>query len=146
MARGYPDFFGFSIFPFYGAIRYTGETLKVLPGGVETEIFTIIGKGRIWGGEWQVIHGTNLPAISLNIYIDEDLAASISCSDSIDKGYAFPVGTLIYGTYYDQIKGRRAYGLIVPNQTFGQSWSIKINNGDAAGGSGTCSATYTLFK
>jgi len=49
MPRGYPDWFGQPQFPKYGAVKnLSGSTL--VPSGVETEVFSIIGKGKIYYG------------------------------------------------------------------------------------------------
>jgi len=50
MARGYPDFFGFSIFPQYGTFSLDEALGQVCASGATTEITEVLGKGVTYGG------------------------------------------------------------------------------------------------
>ena len=54
MARGYPDYFGFSVFPSYG--DFAREDFNENPGGgaVRYEIFGLTAKGKTAGGYFYV--------------------------------------------------------------------------------------------
>ena len=47
MARGYPDFFGHSVFPYYGPTVEIGGNAIVLATGVRTPCYTLSVKGLI---------------------------------------------------------------------------------------------------
>lgn len=70
MARGYPDFFGFSIFPFYGVLYRTPVAAIGPILNVETDLVEITGKGILTAGQ---ITGVDV-AINANpwlaIYVD----------------------------------------------------------------------------
>jgi len=146
MPRGYPDFFGFSVFAFYGAIRHSGFIAIPTPGVVETVLFTITGKGRIWGGWWNVFHATNLAAQTVRIYLDGVLVCSVATTAPMVYGYDKAPGNMLYGTYYRAVDNPVAHGLFVPDQTFGQTWEFRIFNFDAAAGTGGCNIAYTLYR
>jgi len=50
MARGYPDFFGFSIVPKYGTPVYEQKLAAIVATLNWENIFTCTGKGRTYGG------------------------------------------------------------------------------------------------
>lgn len=145
MARGYADFFGFSMFPFYGSIRHSGFIAKALPGSAETELFGITGKGRLWGGWFNVWHATNIAGQAIRIYIDGTLVCSYGAQAAIVYNYPVAPGNMLYVTYYRDVDNPVVYGLIVPDQTYGQSWSLRVSNGDVAAGGGGCNIDYTIY-
>ena len=50
MARGYPDFFGFSIFPQFGTLTEEDSGLFAIVTGNTQTLFTITQKGKSYGG------------------------------------------------------------------------------------------------
>ncbi|MBD3390735.1 MAG: hypothetical protein GF410_01855 [Chitinivibrionales bacterium] len=56
MAKGYPDWFGYSLFPKYGTVT-TISVDNVVPVADWTEIVALTGKGQIFGGALDI---TNL--------------------------------------------------------------------------------------
>jgi len=58
MARGYPDFFGQSIFPKYGLPVHELKPVAVVAAGDTEIIFNVVGKGRTYGG-WIRWYGTD---------------------------------------------------------------------------------------
>lgn len=67
MARGYPDFFGYSTFPYYGAVQvkseYTGVTVA---NGDSYDFCSVAFKGKSLGG-WIVIESTDWTPYSIKI-------------------------------------------------------------------------------
>jgi len=47
VARGYPDFFGYSIFPWHGSIRQDGDAVNVGIGATET-VLSLTGKRVVY--------------------------------------------------------------------------------------------------
>ena len=89
MARGYPDFFGQSIFPKYGTPIHVLKPGTVVLDGATEIVFNIIGKGRTYGGwiRWlgvdSVFRATRLivtidAVVMTFLFPDEDLERNIS--------------------------------------------------------------------
>ena len=54
MAKGYPDFYGFSIWPKYGAVMTDNVIGGVAVDGADTLVHLLVGKGRITGGVFRL--------------------------------------------------------------------------------------------
>ena len=50
MSKGHPDYFGLPYFPKYGTLSEVGPSVGNLAIGATDYIYTIEGKGRLWGG------------------------------------------------------------------------------------------------
>lgn len=50
MARGYPDFFGMSVFPQYGPFQVESATGINCPNAATTQVIALAGKGVTYGG------------------------------------------------------------------------------------------------
>lgn len=50
MAKGYPDFFGYSIFPQFGVFQIENQPAAVIAHDTTGEVFSISAKGLIYSG------------------------------------------------------------------------------------------------
>lgn len=55
MARGYPDFFGMSVFPQYGPFQVDAAIAVNCPDSAITQVIALAGKGVTYGGYLQLI-------------------------------------------------------------------------------------------
>lgn len=70
MSKGYPDFFGFSVFPQYGAFINESAGGVAVVAGASVDFFDIQSKGRVYDGYLR-IYGCTLPAtVSVRLTID----------------------------------------------------------------------------
>jgi hypothetical protein len=106
MAKGYPDFFGYSIFPQFGVPqRSTGNV--VIPTASGSVITTLTGKGVTVGGYLMVSNSDDLPNITIRYTLDSQGVVAVDLQ------------TLLYGSkgggmgdfplemrYFDEEEGR----------------------------------------
>jgi len=82
MARGYPDFFGISIFPHFGGAKENDGSL-VVDANVHNTLFAITGKGHIYSIEVT----SRLPVTVINdnieLWVDGHEFSSIKPSSAI---------------------------------------------------------------
>ena len=69
MPRGYPDYFGQSIFMKYGSAQRAAYDGYVT-ANTENNIITISGKGRLYGGYLYTDQGTNQKNDRVRVYVD----------------------------------------------------------------------------
>jgi len=70
MPRGYPDYFGQSIFPKYGGARRK-SFYSVIVANTENDIVVVSGKGVIFGGWLYSNYGSKQEDDIIRIYVDE---------------------------------------------------------------------------
>jgi len=75
MARGYPDFFGFSVFPYHGAaiqLHYADQLLVA-----DQVIFTLAHKGLFLGGSLHLMDSDAIPLTRFDIKVVIDGSVNI---------------------------------------------------------------------
>ena len=78
MARGYPDFFGFSVFPQYGPFTEEhGAPVDILAGNTR-DFFELTAKGVIYDGYHRIYSCADPSNILINVTVDGDLIPSVS--------------------------------------------------------------------
>jgi len=88
MARGYPDFFGQRIFPRYGVPTSDIAILLNCPNGATTEVFSIVGPGRTYGGGLHFFSANDFPiAVQLALTIDGVLYNTYSLAWLLERNY-----------------------------------------------------------
>ena len=70
MARGYPDFFGVSVFPFYGAPQLDQFIDVGVPAAGTVTLHALTIKGQIAGGYMRVTTAHDLANYYLSVYFD----------------------------------------------------------------------------
>jgi len=91
MARGYPDFFGFSIFPSFGIPTEEDSGGVAVVSGTSPILVNIAGKGRSYGGE--IWYSGNQNAIRLT--------QVIVTLDGVVFNDEVPTGHITYGFHLD---------------------------------------------
>jgi len=131
MPRGYPDYFGQSIFPKYGTITIDDQVVNC-PQGVVTTIHNIEGKGRIYGGAFATGAGTPDTTDELQIIIDGITLFNITMYDFWDIFSPVEDHLPMRFLYYDtgSPKFRLAY---IKDFTYEKSFVIKYKS-KAVGG------------
>ena len=70
MARGYPDFFGFSVFPWYGALSSVLDNTTVIAPGNSATVVDLALKGRSQGGILWLWSTASIDTDRVSIIID----------------------------------------------------------------------------
>jgi len=104
MAKGYPDFFGFSIFPQYGSFQFDVINVNV-PNLVNTELVAVAGKGVTHSGIIEV-SGTDLSLTDyFTVVVDSTLIQYVDIEDIFPGGFTtvkdYPM-TCSYWRYSDE--------------------------------------------
>jgi len=95
MARGYPDFFGYSVFsrPGNQTIHVTGN--KNVAAGIEWDLITVAGRGSLIGG-WIEGGTTTTPGSQwIMIYVEGNLIESNSINTMLTYGESYDDGLLM---------------------------------------------------
>ncbi len=70
MAKGYPDFFGFSTFPQFGIFTQSTDKDISIPHGDDISLLTINGKGRLYGGWIEAESLKSVETVIIQILVD----------------------------------------------------------------------------
>ena len=128
--RGYPDFFGYSLFPRYGIPVGENKMWTNVPnGGVET-IFSIAGGGRTYGG-FVKYYGDedlfNMTAITAIL----DGVAHVSEAVSVELEYGIPAmraQPFVLSQYEQRVVEQHVCYTGVPEWTFNTSMVVTLQN------------------
>ena len=126
MAKGYPDFFGFSMFPWYGGIIRSAFA-TTCPADTVTPIHAIVSKGSIVGGYLQLTGVADITDILIYAWVDGQLITTLRYG-----------GTLVTTTpgvptdwfYLDVVSYERELmcAHIQPGISFQDTWTISVDN------------------
>lgn len=131
MARGYPDFFGYSIFPSYGLFLTHDQTIAPMLDTEDFNMIDIAGKGKVHGGYLDIDSLASMAGVSITITIDGVYYGTyIPFNDREDAIFA-PGADLLWLMLYDPDSGHVVYG-IAEGATFGQSFVINVENTSGA--------------
>lgn len=138
MAKGYPDWFGISIFPQFGPFRWDYGGVTVIADDETDSIIRVDFKGKTYGGRWLIIDLLDDPdAMTVYTYVDDVEIASDSpwsmYANGFGLGYATPQKMLMLNR-----RRNRYMGAVRQDITFKESFEIKVAN--ASGGDLTCTA------
>jgi len=117
MAKGYPDFYGFPIFPYYGDVSEEYDAAVVVLAGAFTELFSVTGKLRVHGGFMYISSNSSMEDDFFTVEIDGVAFYNFYVSEGIalhGAGFNYP----IVPTYI-----RSDYGLAY--YTFQTDWLAK---------------------
>lgn len=128
MSKGYPDFFGFSMFPFNGAVLETSGS-TVIPASTTATVFEITTKGMIFAGTCAMVTAANISKSDFFVWIDGQLAQWFDLFGSGEPWFhlfdKFPIRPIYYNledtTYIYEFR---------PGITFGSSFKVEYLNGD----------------
>ena len=128
MAKGYPDFFGFSTFPWYGSTARDYADLGPLADATEHVINAVLGRGVCLGGTAEIFAGEGMVNnLWCRLYIDGALIFNENVSTLHYRNFSKNLDSLIYLLYFAQ--GREvAYVSISTNLTYMSSFDFRIYN------------------
>jgi len=130
MPRGYPDYFGQSVFPKYGTASLEAAMVNAVADD-ETELIKIEGKGRTYGGV-VISPDPDLKTTSrVRIYIDDELFFNWSIHSLYLHGFTSMTPLPESILCYDPTSPNYAIG-IEKDLTFEQSFALKFDNTAAA--------------
>lgn len=129
MAKGYPDFFGFSIFMQYGSFRRKDEDLALVPAGDDETVLTISSKGQIYFGRIG-LSGIDTPSLVTPTITIDGAAFSLGTLFNMHArgdlhGNAYPCELFVYDVVYNVYEMDVKFGL-----TFVDSFVVSIQNND----------------
>jgi len=132
MGRGYPDFFGFSIYPFYGVLL--DEAIDLTPQilGDRTSLVVITGKGLITALALYCYFDVAGSNPEVDLYVDGDLIFGMNLSGMQQQGFSGGANHLMDLGFYDPDFNYSIVNLSkeVP---FGQSFEVKGRDAEALG-------------
>jgi len=127
MAKGYPDFFGFSIFPQYGSFSVEDLPVEIIADGDNFDIINVLGKGVVHSGDLTLSCDGNPLGISIQISIDGQDLAQEAPPWLLRHGFGPGVDTPIICTEYDPSQGR--YTIVLhTNVSFVTSFIVNVKN------------------
>ena len=146
MAKGYPDFYGFSIFPRYGAIMVDQQIALVVPNLATTTIHELTGKGRIAGGSFRIRWCTDWslawPIVTIDGNVLTHATGITSLLNTFGQGCeGFPVALKHYSG-----DGATVSFDYVKDYVFNNSYKVEFYNFSGLAGSVHSYLNYTLMQ
>jgi len=130
MARGYPDFFGFSVFPQYGPFQVQAAVGINCPNAATTPVIEILGKGATYGG---YLHLSIAQYLKNQMSVDIDFDGNVFTQDIPGPGASYYNDRLfnrflkLFDYSWDGTTSIVAYE-IAKDFTFGVNLSISVTN------------------
>jgi len=125
--KGYPDFFGFSIFPQFGAYQYTDSGAIIVAANTWGTIFDISAKGRIYTGyiAIQDLGLADTSTIFVEMTVDGQLMYSFTLDVMQQIGHNQPFDLPFVLTAYD--KKTNYYNVVLQSDfSFSQSVLVRV--------------------
>jgi hypothetical protein len=131
MARGYPDFFGYSIFPWFG-VNHSQEVLTALIlSGVIADVFNLPYKGVIKGGFLEFSLGDGAGFVTLSLSVDGDTVFAFTLEYMRNKALVQSGSHLVFLKKYDPDALLFTVGF-TPDISFGQEYILTAQPTGAA--------------
>jgi len=146
MAKGYPDFFGFSTYPWYGAITRDYAERPNLATGAEHSIHAIAAKGVCLGGQFSVVLlNLNPDGVSPRLYVDGNLIFDEDLEEMFALNLTNNLDAPVYLMRYSSDLRNMALS-ISTNMNFNTSFALNVEN--LSGGNVTIysSLYYTIIR
>jgi len=125
--KGYPDFFGFSIFPQFGAYQYTDSGAIIVAANTWGTIFDISAKGRIYTGyiAIQDLGLADTSTIFVEMTVDGQLMYSFTLDVMQQIGHNQPFDLPFVLAAYD--KKTNYYNVVLQSDfSFSQSVLVRV--------------------
>ena len=131
MARGYPDFFGYSVFPFYGTWLLDFCNGVGILNAANADIHTLTHKAVIMGGTFEITYVTFDPSQNTMVLtIDGTTILTASAEQFRTYNQSQQGDDLFYCTHYNPESKIQVLS-ITPGISFG--YEFKINMANATG-------------
>ena len=146
MARGYPDYFGYSVFPNFGQMIGVAINVVVPGGGAVTDIVDIAGKGKTYSGFFLFsMGGNNGVGITVQGIIDGNLYGTNNVRADYTSGFTETEHALLRLVYYNETTFESSWA-IGKDWTFGQSFIIRITSGAGLAGTVLGRFHYSVYQ
>jgi hypothetical protein len=132
MARGYPDYFGFSSFPTRGIYAERKYGPALIAGGGFTNVHAIIAKGSVTGGFIYGIGSIDWPNLKFLFKVDSDAPVTFSLADLLAWRVFSPDSMCVFFARMDSDTTEFSLG-ISTKIDFGLQLQIQFYNFAAAG-------------
>jgi hypothetical protein len=131
MAKGYPDFFGTSIWPKYGTPIWSPEDIPVVAAGASVDVLTITGNGVLFSLKVDFNGTVFLDKSSVELWIDDSMIAEAGTRQDITYTSLGGHTGILSLTNYDALEFWAAIelGREVP---FRRKIVVVVNNDSAA--------------
>jgi len=141
MARGYPDFFGFSVFPSFGIPTEEDSGFVVIPSGGVPLLIDITGKGRSYGGELffdgnEDARKVVMPIVTIDGVIFNDFNTDANLQYAWDLSVTRFIRLVCAATQHETAS--YASYVFGKDFTWGQSFTLALNNVTAAAITARC--------
>lgn len=143
MARGYPDYFGQSIFPAKGAYTKNAGS-NAVNTDAEFTLRTVLGQGVLFGGYFNSTDADMHKDDQVNLYVDGNRVTIGILSFLFDNKIWRPNESPIYITCYDEITPQYAIG-ISSGIVFTTSLHLKFTRKTAVDRTVNCGLFYSLL-
>lgn len=144
MARGYPDFFGISIFPHFGGARENEGPGVSVPNDT-TILFTVNGKGHIYCIETLTSGAASMISDEWELWIDGVEFSSMIPSSADSAGEIYPRLGAWQLSQYDLTIPQVSMTLLGV-LTFAASFSLRYTENSGAAPTPDWSARYSLLQ
>ena len=127
MAKGYPDFFGHSVFPQLGSFINESEGPDVIANGDTHDVFSISGKGCVYDGYHRIYLCTDFSLTSVRLTID-GVASQWAALDTLLEYRFTQEGEYIYTLQQYCPEDQQAIIAIRDEITFATDFKSEIRN------------------
>lgn len=125
MGKGYPDYFGYSVFPQFGTFKNEAIAVAIAGGATET-IIDITNKGKIYSG-YIDISITRLQEAFLNLTVDGTTLAYLTPFAMKTRDFRGGLDLPFILSYYDVIAGMCTV-VFQTDITFISQYKLEIQN------------------
>ena len=127
LTKGYPDFFGFSMFPYRGRTKYKEYNGIVVVDGGGLGVIGLTEKSTTAGGYIHVYNATTLAGITIQASIDDAIFQPIALSDMVSEIGNVALGIPYRISEYNMAK-LTATIIVQPDIPFGFEYILLLNN------------------
>ena len=143
MARGYPDYFGYSMFPSYGNLLELEDGFGIAAGETIT-IMELNHKGMICGGYIRLEGDIPLNNYLIIPHIDGVAHVDFLAITHYNYGLHLPDGHMFYVSYLNNVDNEVVFSMS-PGFPFGVSLAITIQNTSLEVGLCTSRLLYNVY-
>ena len=142
MARGYPDYFGQSIWPKYGTPLQSFWAVVFIAPTVTQEVLRIDAQGVLTSATFyiQLLGGTT--GHNFTIVIDGEIFAAVTATELLD-GYDTNNGSCYFEVTYYSVDDQYAIIRLIKDIPFRSYLALSVTNMNTAGGANIKTGGYT---
>jgi len=143
VARGYPDYFGQSIFPKYGGAKEVSGS-KTVTANTENTIVEVSGKGVLYSGGLYAQGSDKCKDDRVRIYIDNVSIVTISFTALLTRGLVIVPNDIVTLTYYSDIEFKYHVSFL-REVTFDEGFKITYEEKSGRTPTVSCGVRYALI-